>query len=135
MTNPRNGRHGFAVLAALAVALAAASLVPVSAHAQILYGSIVGSVTDPQKAALPGVTVTATNTGTGLKVETVTDGTGPMCSATCRRAPTTWQPSLEGFKELRQTGLAVTAGNPRRVDCTLELGGVPRRSPSSPRRR
>jgi hypothetical protein len=35
-----------------------------------------GTVTDAQKAVLPGVTVTVTNEDTGLMREAVTDGTG-----------------------------------------------------------
>src|SRR6187549_425995 len=46
------------------------------ADAQALYGSIVGNVTDAQGATVPGVTLTATNTGTALEVEAVTDGDG-----------------------------------------------------------
>jgi len=36
------------------------------AEAQVLYGTIVGTVTDQSAAVLPGVQVTATNEGTGL---------------------------------------------------------------------
>jgi hypothetical protein len=57
-------------------AFLAFSLAAVPIHAQVLYGSIVGNVNDPQGSFVPGVTITATNTGTGAKVEAVTDGTG-----------------------------------------------------------
>jgi hypothetical protein len=99
-------------------------LVPSLAQAQILYGSIVGQVTDPQKAALPGVAVTATNTGTAFKAEAVTDGTGNFVFRNLQPGTYDIKATLEGFKELHQTGLAVTAGNPRRVDLTLQLGGM-----------
>ena len=53
--------------------IACASLaLPTIADAQALYGSITGSVTDNTGASIPGVTVTVTNEGTGLKLETVT---------------------------------------------------------------
>ena len=39
-------------------------LLSVSAHAQILYGSITGTVTDKTGAVIPGVAVTITNQGT-----------------------------------------------------------------------
>ncbi|HOQ59781.1 MAG TPA: carboxypeptidase-like regulatory domain-containing protein, partial [Vicinamibacterales bacterium] len=60
----------------LIAAAAALVLAPVPAAAQALYGSITGTVSDPQKAAMPGVTVTATNTGTNIATETVTDAEG-----------------------------------------------------------
>ena len=43
--------------------------------------------------------------------------------------------SLTGFKELKQTGIPVSAGNPKRIDITLPLGGMTERSTSSPRPR
>ena len=45
-----------------------------------------GTVTDAQKAVLPGVTVTVTNEETGLMREAVTDGTGLRHPATAARA-------------------------------------------------
>ena len=48
----------------LIAAAAALVLIPQPAAAQTLYGSLTGTVTDQQKAAMPGVTVTAINTGT-----------------------------------------------------------------------
>jgi hypothetical protein len=107
---------------AIALVLAAAWLAPCPAAGQTLYGTIVGTVADPQKAALPGVAVTATNTGTGLKVETVTDESG---NYTFRNlAPGTYDvtAALQGFKEHRRTGYAVGAGVVIRVDVSLELG-------------
>jgi hypothetical protein len=124
MTTLASGWRGRPMVVAMAFALAAVVLIPSLAHAQMLYGTIVGRVTDPQQAALPGVTITATNTGTLLKLETVTDATGDY---TFRNVPPgiyDLTVSLTGFKELRQTGLSVSAGNPKRINITLELGGV-----------
>lgn len=107
----------------LAAFLALGSLTS-AANAQVLYGSIVGNVTDPQGAALPGATVTITNTGTGLKLETVTDDTG---SYVFRNLPTgsyNMNLSLKGFKQLQQSDIIVTAGNPKRADATLQIGAA-----------
>ncbi len=115
-----------ALTAALSVVALAGAAVP--SHAQTLYGSVTGTVTDPQKAALPGVAVTAINTGTGLKLETVTDGTGNFVFRNLPPGTYDMTADLEGFKELKQTGLAVTAGNPKRVDLMLDSGRhAPRR--------
>jgi hypothetical protein len=110
------------VLAAVVMTLAATALTPTPAHTQALYGAVVGTVSDQQGAALPGVTVTATNTGTSLKVETVSDERGTY--AFRNLVPGTYDVSaaLEGFKALNRTGYNVTAGNPIRVDMRLDLG-------------
>jgi carboxypeptidase family protein/TonB-dependent receptor-like protein len=107
----------------VAAVLAAGSLAGV-ANAQALYGSIVGNVTDPQGGVLRGVSVTIANTGTGLRLETTTDDTGSYVFRNL--LPGTYDMTLShgGFKELRQSAIDVTAGNPKRVDATLQVGGA-----------
>jgi len=124
MTTRRSGPIGRSLALAVGVAVAVALAAPSLAGAQTLYGSVTGTVHDPQGAALPGVTVTATNTGTGLKLETVSDPSGNYTFRNMPPGTYDMVASLAGFKELRQTGLEVTAGNPLRVDLKLELGGV-----------
>jgi len=114
----------FSLKAALALAIVATLLAPLPASAQALYGSITGTVTDQQGAPIPGATVTAANTGTGLNVNAVTDANG---SYTFRNLPPgvyDLSASLEGFRALNQTGLRVSAGNPVRVDLKLEVGAL-----------
>lgn len=111
-------------LGALLAVLLTACLAPGLANAQTLYGSIVGSVTDPQGAALPGVSVTITNTGTGLKLDTTTDDTGAYIFRNLLPGTYDMALSLKGFKEMQQAGVIVTAGNPKRVDTTLQIGAA-----------
>src|SRR5512137_715955 len=106
----------------LIAAAAAVMLTPQPAAAQILYGSLTGNVTDQQKAAMPGVTVTAINTGTSVATEAVTDAAG---NYTIRNLPPgiyDVTAVLQGFRELRQRGLNITAGNIVRADIALQLG-------------
>ncbi len=110
------------VCAAMLLAFVGSALVPATATAQALYGSIVGTVADPQGAFLPGVTVTATNVGTALKVEAVTDERGTYTFRNLVPGTYDVAAALEGFKGLKKSGYNVTAGNPIRVDLTLELG-------------
>ncbi len=110
------------LILAIAIAIAAVWLAPCPAAGQTLYGSIVGTVADPQKAALPGVAVTATNTGTALKLEQVTDASGNYTFRNLLPGIYDITATLQGFKELRQSGLVVSAGNPVRVDLALQLG-------------
>ena len=57
-------------------ALVAAALAVAPVHAQILYGSIVGTVTDAQGAHVPGATVSIVSKDTNLTRDTVTDSEG-----------------------------------------------------------
>jgi outer membrane receptor protein involved in Fe transport len=109
---------------ALAVLAMAVALAPLPANAQALYGSIVGTVADESGAPVPGATVVATNTGTSLKVEAVTDASG---SYNFRNLPPGMYElaiSMQGFRELRQTDVRVSAGNPIRHDLKLEVGAM-----------
>jgi len=60
----------------LSVFMLLAILVPFGAFAQSTTGSISGTVTDASGSVLPGVTVTATNTATGLARSVVTNDSG-----------------------------------------------------------
>lgn len=106
----------------LVMLLLATGLASLRADAQVLYGSIVGNVTDPQGAVLPGVTVKITNTGTGLTLQTVTDETGNYVFRNL--LPGTYDMTLsgKGFKEMQQAGISVTAGNPKRMNVALQVG-------------
>src|SRR5215510_3246152 len=108
------------VLAAFLVA----GLLSGAARAQALYGSIVGNVTDPQGAVLTGVSVTITNTGTGLKLNTVTDDTGGYIFRNLLPGTYTLTLSAKGFKDMQQEDVIVTAGNPKRLDVTLQIGAA-----------
>ncbi len=107
---------------ALILILAATLLTAPAARAQVLYGGMVGNVTDPQGAVLPGVTVTITNVGTSLKLETVTDDTGNYVFRNLLPGTYEMTVSLAGFTTLKQTDIVVTAGTPRRQDARLAVG-------------
>jgi carboxypeptidase family protein len=102
--------------------LLAIGLFGAAANAQALYGSVVGNVTDPQGGVLSGVTVTVTNKGTGLKLETATDATGNYIFRNLLPGEYDMTLSFTGFKEVRQSEVIVTAGNPKRIDVKLEIG-------------
>jgi hypothetical protein len=95
-----------------------------SASAQVLYGSIVGTINDPQGSMVPGVTVVATNTGTGAKVETVSDETGSYTLRNLLPGVYDVTASLSGFREHQEKSVNVTAGNPVRVNVKLVIGAL-----------
>src|SRR5918996_321311 len=105
-----------------ATGIAAILLLPPIASAQALYGSIVGTVADESGAPVPGATVTATNAGTGLKVESQSDPAGNYTFRNLLPGVYNLAASLQGFRQLQQSGVRVTAGNPVRVDLKLAVG-------------
>ncbi len=104
--------------------LLAVGLLAIGADAQALYGSIVGNVSDPQGAVMPGVSVTITNTGTGLSLQTTTDVSGSYVFRNLLPGDYGMILTSGGFKEVRQSDVIVTAGNPKRVDVKLEIGAA-----------
>ena len=94
------------------------------ADAQALYGSIVGNVTDAQGAAVPGVTLRATNTGTGLEVGNRHRRRRRLYLPQPPAGTYDIKAVLAGFREHQQTAITVTAGNPVRINIKLEVGAL-----------
>lgn len=67
--------RGARLLVLLAI-LAASLPITVSLQAQVLYGTLVGNVTDQSGAVVVGAAVVATNTATGVSTKAVTDNSG-----------------------------------------------------------
>ena len=116
-------RHSVSFITCLIVAIVL-TLGDRAVGAQTLYGSIVGNVTDAQGAVAPGVTLTATNTGTGSKVETVTDSDGAYTFRNLLPGTYDLTATLSGFREHKETGVPVTAGNPVRVNVAMVVGAI-----------
>ena len=115
------------VLALVALAAVAGWLAPARSGAQALYGSIVGNIVDAQGATVPGVSLTATNTGTGLKLDTVSGKDGAYTFRNLLPGTYELTASLSGFREHQQKGIPVSAGNPVRFNITLAVGAMTER--------
>ena len=110
-------RHLCAVASILLLTAAAAS-------AQLATAELNGRVTDSSGAVLPGATVTATQTGTGLERTVVTDETGSYLLSNLPVGPYRLEISLQGFRSYAQTGLVLTVGATPTVNAALELGSL-----------
>jgi hypothetical protein len=106
----------FAVLIAFAAMLLAGS----SASAQVLYGSITGTVTDKSGAVIPNVTVTLTNQGTGEVRTTNSNGQGGYDFLdVLPGAYTVSVPRTGNFAGFSQRDIQVEVNQQVRIDITL----------------
>jgi hypothetical protein len=109
------------LLSACAV-LFAASVAVAPVHAQILYGSIVGTVTDAQGGHVPGATVTIVSKETNLTRDTVSDSEGNYNLTNVLAGSYDVKVSLTGFRETVRTAVPVSIGQISRVDMALQVG-------------
>lgn len=94
------------------------------ANAQAVYGEILGTITDPQGAAVVGAKVTVTNSNKGVSVETTTNANGNY--SVTHLVPDVYAVRAEGqgFKLSETKGVVVSADAGARVDLQLQLGGA-----------
>lgn len=95
-----------------------------TASAQVLYGSIVGTVNDPSGAAIPAATVTATNKQTGIQRQTTTNDAGGYTFAAVTPGSFEVKITKDGFRPGAEQGVEVTSNNTTRVDINLQVGSV-----------
>ncbi len=83
-----------------------------------------GTVTDASRAVLPGATVTATNTGTGVKTTTTANSAGVYNFASL--PPGTYEVSAEmpGFQALKRTDVKLAVGAQLRLNFEMQVAGI-----------
>ncbi|HEV2274533.1 MAG TPA: TonB-dependent receptor [Acidobacteriaceae bacterium] len=96
----------------------------VSALAQNIFGSIVGTVTDPSGAAVSGATVTITNDATGEHRTAPTSSSGDYQFLSL--PPGNYKIEIEGtgFKHYTRDPIIVQVDQSPRVNATMEVGAV-----------
>jgi len=104
--------------------LLAAFFVMFAAQALAQEATIVGTVTDPSGAAVPNVSITVTNTDTGIARTLTTSSEGQYVAPDLHIGHYSVRAQGTGFKVVEHTGLALTVGDRTRVDFKLTLGGA-----------
>jgi len=94
------------------------------ASAQVLYGSIVGTLTDQTGAVVPNATVTATNSSTGLSRQATTDTAGYYSIPNLLEGTYDLSITATGFKTYTQRGVNVPINAATRVNVTIQVGGL-----------
>ena len=87
-------------------------------------GQIQGLVTDSTGAAVPGATVAAEQTESGMRREVTSDQNGGYIFPNLPVGPYQLSASKTGFNSYRQSGIVVQVGNNLRIDLTLKVGGA-----------
>src|SRR5579863_1256474 len=105
----------------LALAIAAfASCIPAMAQGETT-SAIVGSVTDPTDAAIPGATVTLTNIETGLKRSLKTDDSGRFSFPQLQPGVYSVKAAADGFEARQNNSVAAGLGQKEAVDFKLNV--------------
>ena len=110
----------FCVLVVLVLVLALTAF----AQSQATTGNIEGRVLDPNGAALPGATVTATNQATGFEKTATSDSEGNYRVILLPPGPYTVRATGQGFAQTELRDVAVTVGSKTPLDLSLSVGGA-----------
>src|SRR5713226_6863699 len=84
--------------------------------------ALVGPITDPQQAAMPGVTVTLTNVDTGVALTTRTDATGDYEFPFVKPGQYSLKAEQKGFETFVQSRFTLAVSEKTRLDATMRLG-------------
>ncbi|MBO0859414.1 MAG: TonB-dependent receptor, partial [Chloracidobacterium sp.] len=112
------------ILLCLALSLIFIGFETPMASAQVLYGSIVGTVTDQTGAVVPNAIVKATNNATGLSRQATADSSGNYSIPNLLEGDYELSVSAGGFKPLTQKNVGVRINNVTHLDIKLEIGKV-----------
>src|SRR4051812_37047448 len=124
VTARNRASRGMLMLSCLAIGLIVMGLAARTASAQVLYGSIAGTLTDETGATVPGATISVTNTSTGLSRQATTDQSGHYSIPNLLEG--TYDVSVEasGFKPYTQKGVVVRINAATEVNSVVQLGAL-----------
>ena len=105
------------------VALLSILSLPEAAAAQTT-ATLTGRVLDGSGGVLPGATITARHSQTGLQRSAVSDAQGRYTLASLTPGSYEVHAELPGFRPLRRTGITLSLAQTAVVDLTLSVGGV-----------
>jgi Carboxypeptidase regulatory-like domain/TonB dependent receptor len=94
------------------------------ANAQVLYGSVVGVVTDPSGSAIPNANILLTNRGTAQTYEEKTDEAGRISIVNIQPGEYDLKVTATGFRTYTRTDLIITANTVARAEVKMEVGAL-----------
>src|SRR5438105_1586576 len=106
------------VLLALIVCLSGVAM------GQVLYGSLVGNVTDPQQGSIVGATISIKNQETGYATEAKTDSRGSYEIPNIPPGTYDVRIAAPGFSAYEAKQIAIQANNIALIDAPMKVGNV-----------
>jgi hypothetical protein len=100
------------------------AILPHAVHAQAVYGSVYGTVTDASGAAIPGATVTVTDEAKGTSVTVKSNESGNYTVEHMIPDHYTVKVEAAGFKGFETNHLQVLADTSPKVDAAMQTGGA-----------
>jgi carboxypeptidase family protein/TonB-dependent receptor-like protein len=111
-------------VAASCLGLGLALLLPHVSHAQAVYGSLYGTVTDNSGAAIPNATITVTDEAKGTAVTAQSNDSGDFRVDHLIPDPYDLKVAAPGFKGYETPHIQVYADSSPKIDAKLEVGGA-----------
>ena len=101
-----------------------AILIPRSSQAQVLYGTLLGNVTDSSGAAVAGATVVATDAATNIAKSTTTDSSGGYRFTDLGPGTYSVSVSAKTFGKVASQGIILHANSEERYDAQLRPAAI-----------
>jgi outer membrane receptor protein involved in Fe transport len=98
--------------------------IPAALHAQAVKGALLGNITDQGGLAVPGATVTITETSTNIGYTTTTNESGYYIFPSLKDGTYKVVTELSGFKKAIRDGVIVPVNTTIRVDLRMEVGAI-----------
>src|SRR5215510_8527699 len=99
-------------------------LVPAGLRAQTTFGTILGSVRDPDGAAMVGVKITVTNEGTSIAKSVLSDSSGNYEVTHLNPGPYTVAAESAGFQRYLHQHINLETEQTLRIDIQMRVGQV-----------
>ncbi|MGB7135130.1 MAG: carboxypeptidase-like regulatory domain-containing protein, partial [Acidobacteriaceae bacterium] len=116
--------HRISLAVAGAVLLAAMVTAPRIMAQATNTGTVVGTITDPSSAVIPGAAITITNTSAGVALRAVSNDSGSYTIQNVPPATYTMTASKQGFSVARAAGVIVSVGTQTTINLTLKVGST-----------
>src|SRR5213083_3611049 len=108
----------------LKVALLLCFVLTFNVFSQSTNATLGGTVQDPTKAFIPGVTITATNTGTGIVTTVLSNEAGAYQFASLQTGTYKVSAELSGFRTQTYNEVALGISQQVRLNFTLQVGSL-----------